>query len=248
MKRIILYALFLLVSCGTVRNTNVSNDATGNSRNDATAEMTDTESLVAVPAPAQLWGKTYGDYVFHDDYYWSYSFSKKEHSKEQLTRYPDRYAIFYDSDHKAEVEGLLESLGFEYVKRARPQYRFHSKQSVLCDVAVIEGKGDLMAIPYVIYSCPMYMLDDGRMFGADPTFLVRFDESESQKQELMGYAEQHKINPLGPQGTGSTSRKYYYFECTNESSGNAVEVGNWFVECTKFIICIFYICKNYKYD
>ena len=211
MNRLVLFMLFLLVSCGTPRN-------------------------VAVSVPGQLWGKTYGDYVFHDDYYLFYSFSKKEHNKEPLTRYPDRYAIFYDSDHKAEVEGLLESLGFEYVKRARPQYRFHSEQSVLCDVAVIEGKGDLMAIPYVIYSCPMYMLDDGRMFGADPTFHVRFDGNETQKQELLKYAEQHKINPLGPQGTGLTSRKYFIFECTNESSGNAVEMGNWFVECTDFNI------------
>ena len=211
MNRLVFFMLFLLVSCGTPRN-------------------------VAVSVPGQLWGKTYGDYVFHDDYYLFYSFSKKEHNKEPLTRYPDRYAIFYDSDHKAEVEGLLESLGFEYVKRARPQYRFHSEQSVLCDVAVIEGKGDLMDIPYVIYSCPMYMLDDGRMFGADPTFHVRFDGNETQKQELLKYAEQHKIIPLGPQGTGLTSRKYFIFECTNESSGNAVEMGNWFVECTDFNI------------
>ena len=231
MKKILyMAALLLVVSCGVARR---SSEVDRESADVSDASETE---LVAVAAPGKLWGKTYGDYVFHDDFYWFYSFSKKEHGKEPLTRYPDRYAIFYDSDHKAEVEGLLESLGFEYVKRARPQYRFHSEQSVLCDVAVIEGKGDLMAIPYVIYSCPMYMLDDGRMFGADPTFLIRFDESDIQKQELLRYAEQHKIIPLGPQGTGSTSRKYYYFECTNESSGNAVEMGNWFVECTKFII------------
>lgn len=236
MRKIILYMLFLLVSCGTVRNTNVGNDATGNSRNDATAEMTDTASLVAVPAPGQLWGKTYGDYVFHDDYYWFYSFSKKEHSKEHLIRYPDRYAIFYDSNYKAEVEGCLETLGFKYIKKARPPYRFHSEKSVLCDVAVIEGKGDLRSIPYVIYTCPMYMVDDGRMFGADPTFHVRFDGSDEQKLELLKYARQHRIYPIGPQGTGSTSRKYFIYECTNGSSGNAVEMGNWFVERTEFNI------------
>ena len=85
MKRIIIYALFLLVSCGTVRNTNVGNDATGDSRNDATAEMTDTASLVAVPAPGQLWGKTYGDYVFHDDFY----YFRNKTEKVPLVRKPD---------------------------------------------------------------------------------------------------------------------------------------------------------------
>lgn len=82
----------------------------------------------------------------------------------------------------------------------------------------------------------MYKIDDGRMFGADPTFHVRFDGNEEQKQELLKYAKIHKINPIGPQGTGSTSRKYFIYECTNESSGNAVEMGNWFVECTEFNI------------
>lgn len=223
MNRFILYSLFLFVSCGTARNSTTVNSSVKQ------------DSLVAVPVPGQLWGKTYGDYVFHDDFYWFYSFSRKEHSKEPLKLYPDRYAIFYESDYKAEVEECLNVLGFICITK-RPQYRFHTAKTIVCDVAIIEGKGSLMSIPHVIYTCPMYKVDDGRMFGADPRFHVRFDGSDEQKLELLKYARQHKINPLGPEGTSSISRRYFIYECTNESSGNAVEMGNWFVECTDFNI------------
>lgn len=190
----------------------------------------------AVPTPGKLWGKTYGDYVFHDDYYWFYSFQQKKHSKEPLTHYPDRFAIFYISEKKEEVKEGLEAIGFRFIKETMYNYRFQSNSSILCDVSVIEGKGSITDIPYVIYSCPMYVLNNGKMFGADPKFSVRFDESKAQEQQLRHYADIHNLIPLGPEGKGSISRKYYAFECTNESSGNAIEMANWFVECTEFKI------------
>ena len=100
MNRFILFPLFLLVSCGIARNSTTANNTV------------EPDSLVAVQVPGQLWGKTYGDYVFHDDFYYGYSYSSDTYEHYPLTKALNTYGLIVDYTHKVEVEGKIKALGF----------------------------------------------------------------------------------------------------------------------------------------
>lgn len=81
MKKIMyIAALLLTVSCGVSRN---SAEAVKES---AAVSDTSETKLVAVPTPGKLWGKTYGDYVFHDDFYYGYSYYSNSYEHYALTK------------------------------------------------------------------------------------------------------------------------------------------------------------------
>ena len=224
MKRIILHALFLFVSCGTVRNSNVGNDATGNSRNDATAEMIDTASLVAVPAPGQLWGKTYGDYVFHDDFY----YFRNKTEKVPLVRKPDHYGLVIEYDSKDTVMNILSERGFTVVRDIGKR-GFPLERSPYCYYLVVKGNGRIDDLPHIIFWNHMYDAM-GDIIGVDPTFLIATSGSAEEEDRLMRYAKEHKVIFTDSWTTRLGGRTYYYFKCTNESSGNPTEMANWFLE------------------
>ena len=85
MKKILgIIILMTLASCGVGRQTSQ-------------------DTLVAVPVPGQLWGKTYGDYVFHDDFY----YGRKKTLKFDLPICPDCYGLVIEFEYKESVLEIL---------------------------------------------------------------------------------------------------------------------------------------------
>lgn len=208
MRKIILYMLFLFVSCGTVRNSNVSNNTTDTSR--------------TVPDSGQLWGKTYGDYVFHDDFHY---FSNKTMTV-PLIRKPDHYGLVIEYDFKDIVMNILFERGFTVVRDIGKR-GFPLESSPYCYYLVVKGNGRINDLPYVIFSNHMYDLE-GDIVGIDPTFLIRTSGTIEEEETLMRFAKEHNV--IYTDNWPTRHGTYYYFKCTNESSGNPTEMANWFLE------------------
>lgn len=212
MNRFILYSLFLFVSCGTARNSTTANSSVKQ------------DSLVAVPVPGQLWGKTYGDYVFHDDFY----YSSNKTTTCPLIRKPDHYGLVIEFDFKDIVINILTERGFTVVRDIGKR-GFPLERSPYCYYLVVKGKGEIDDLPYIIFSNHMYDAM-GDIIGVDPTFLIATSGSAEEEDRLMKYAKEHKVIFTDSRTTLSGGRTYYYFKCTNESSGNPTEMANWFLE------------------
>ena len=152
MNRFILFPLFLLVSCGTARNSTTVNNTI------------EPDSLVAVQVPGQLWGKTYGDYVFHDDF--DYLDNKK--ITLPLIRKPDHYGLVIEFDYKDVVINLLSERGFTVVRDIGKR-EFPLERSPYCYYLVVKGKGRIDDLPNIIFTNHMYDTG-GDVVGVDPTF------------------------------------------------------------------------------
>lgn len=218
MNRLILLSLFLLVSCGTAINTSSVKNAV------------EADSLVAVEAPGQLWGKTYGDYVFHDDFYYGYSYSGNTYEHYPLTKALNTYGLIVDYTHKVEVEGKIKALGFVINKAFVFKPKLEGQYWLY-----ISGKGDIKQIPHVFYYTNLYKLDDGKsVFGLDNEFVVKYDGSQESKDKIVLMAKRHNIQVGTIEDRSRYGYCYIYLYSSKDSSGNAVEMANWFVECGGF--------------
>lgn len=222
MNRFILYSLFLFVSCGTVRNSDASNNTQDMSRQYTATAAADTAKLVVVPVSGQLWGKSYGDYVFHDDFYY---YSNKT-ATFPLIRKPDHFGLVIEYDFKDIVINILTERGFTVVRDIGKR-GFPLERSPYCYYLVVKGKGKIDDLPYVIFSNHMYDIS-GDTLGIDPTFFIVTSGTAEDENRLMKYTKEHNViftdSRQTPYGT------YYYFKCTNKSSGNPTEMANWFLE------------------
>lgn len=218
MNRFILFSLFLFVSCGTARNSTTVNNSV------------EQDSLVVAQATGKLWGKTYGDYVFHDDFYYGYSYSSDSYEHYPLRKAHNKYGIIVDFTHKEEVEGKIKALGFVINKAIvfKPntdgQYWFY-----------ISGEGDIKQIPNVFYYTNLYQLDGGKsVFGLDNEFVVKYDGSMEKTDQIIMLAKRHNIKVGAIENRSRYGYSYIYLYCSIDSSGNAVEMANWFIECGGF--------------
>lgn len=210
MNRLIILTLFLAVSCGTARKTtDVDNTH-------------DSASTAPASTPGKLWGKTYGDYVFHDDFY----YDNNKTATFPLIRKPDHYGLVIEYDFKDIVINILTERGFTVVRDIGKQ-GFPLERSPYCYYLAVKGKGRIDDLPYIIFSNHMYDAM-GDIIGVDPTFLIATSGSAEEEDRLMRYAKEHKVIFTDSRTTRLGGRTYYYFKCTNESSGNPTEMANWF--------------------
>ena len=225
MKKIMyIAALLLTVSCGVSRN---SAEAVKES---AAVSDTSETKLVAVPTPGKLWGKTYGDYVFHDDFYYGYSYYSNSYEHYALTKAVQRYGLIADYSHKEEIEAHLNENGFEVIKSI-----LYQPNGVNQYWLYLSGKGDITQIPHTLYYTGLYQLDDNRIFGVDNEFIVKYDGSITTKDIIVEFAKIHNVQVGRTEDRSRYGYCYIYLYCSNASSGNAVEMANWFVECGGFV-------------
>lgn len=218
MNRFILFSLFLLVSCGTARNSTTVN------------KSVEQDSPVVAPVPGQLWGKTYGDYVFHDDFYYGYSYSSDTYEHYPLTKALNTYGLIVDYTHKVEVERKIKALGFVINKAFIFKPNLEGQYWLY-----ISGKGDVKQIPNVLYYTNLYQLDGGKtVFGLDNEFVVKYDGSMEKTDQIIMLAKMHNIKVGTIEDKSRYGYSYIYLYCSKDSSGNAVEMANWFVECAGF--------------
>ena len=226
MKRIlyVFAVVAALASCGVGKKT--AGEA------DDTTSVSDIvqDTLVAVPVPGQLWGKTYGDYVFHDDFYYGYSYSSDTYEHYPLAKVREMYGLIVDYNHKDEIEGKIKSLGFEIIKAVVFKPNTENQYWLY-----VSGTGEITQIPHILYCTNLYQLDDKGIFGVDNEFVVKYDGSITTKDKIIELAKKHNVQVGKTEERSRYGYCYIYLYCSKDSSGNAVEMANWFVERGGFL-------------
>ena len=187
------------------------------------------------------------NYVMHDDFYY-YSLNE-DTNKYYLTPCQDEYYLILKTAHLNTTLEELSKKGFQITKEPSALiYDFGEEDTSIdklkdCSSLCIKGTGDITGIANVIYAHHLYYDEHNSIIGRSNLFSVKFDSGnqESQVQLLLQYAKQHNIIPIN----------IYYdlswitFACTNNSSGNPVELSNWYVEIGGFLSACPEFAENY---
>lgn len=179
------------------------------------------------------------NYIMHDDFYY-YSLSN-EVIKYYLSPCLDEYYLILQTEYLESTLDELRNRGFQITKGPTSLiYDFNVQENEIlinqlneCSSLCIKGSGDITGIAHIIYSHHLYYDEYDRIVGRSNLFSVKFDldNQESQIQLLLQYAKQQNIIPIN----------IYYdlswitFACTNNSSGNPVELSNWYIEVGAFL-------------
>lgn len=171
------------------------------------------------------------DYVFHDDYY---VVAKEQQILESVLG--DHFLIIKEKD-KAAVLADLEANGFQIVTEPYKWVYYAAEENDAdetmskCVALTVHGYKNISLIRNVIYSNHMYKNQAGETVGKSNTFLIKFTKNQRDAQmiKLKEYQKQHKFLIMG-----DASSEYFRLACTNETSGNIVEMANWFLEVAEF--------------
>lgn len=179
------------------------------------------------------------DYVFHDDFFYEPYF---EDGKFYLIPYLNESYIRFETNHQTEVLNELLKRGFQLITEpVCENYIYNDALNIpenvkYGSVVSVKGYGNISDIPHVIYSHHLYHTESGEIFGRSNMFWVYYDidNADSQIKSIMQYAEKHNIYPVNNHETFGN----ILIACTNMSSGNPVELSNWFVEVGGFAYAI----------
>ena len=156
---------------------------------------------------------------------------------------PTEYYIVFDGNMTREILAELDKREFEvmegpvygsYEDVFSNEYTVPSTFKSLAAVT-IKGKGNTNKLPGVIYRNNLYYYFDNKI-GRSMTFKVLYDieDEDNQIRKIEQYAQMHNLIPLGK---GDTDLPSFRLACTTKSSGNVLEMSNWFVEEGDFIHC-----------
>ena len=171
------------------------------------------------------------DYVFHDDYY---VVEKEQHALEKIPG--DHFLIIKEKD-KSIVMADLEANGFQIITEPYKWIYYAAEGNDAdetmskCVALTVHGYRDISLIRKVIYSNHMYKNQAGETVGKSNTFLIKFTKNQRDAQmiKLKEYQQHHKFLIMG-----DASSEYFRLACTNETTGNIVEMANWFLEVAGF--------------
>lgn len=170
-------------------------------------------------------------YVFHDEFY--YVASNNTLNIEKCLE--DYFLIVRSSDLDDAIE-YLEANGFNIVKGPYRWYDDPAEELTDCMALTVNGKNDISQVPGVVYSnclysVPVNVSPYSQMKGETNTILIKLSQypKDEQLEVLEGYASQHHLHIVK-----ELKYDYYRLACTNKSSGNIVEIANWFVEVAGF--------------
>lgn len=167
------------------------------------------------------------NYVFHDE---CYTVAKEQHS---LDKIPNEHFLLIKEKDKETVMSYLEANNFKITTEPYKWIYYTSDEyntdEVLskCIAFTVHGNGRISSVPKVIYSNHLYRNADGDTIGKTNTFLIKFTKNlrDVQMIQLREYQKQHNLLLMG-----DVSTEYFRIACTNETSGNCVEMANWFLE------------------
>lgn len=172
-----------------------------------------------------------GDYyVFHDDFYYI------DEGKFNLEPITGEYFVIVKKDNQEQVVDQLINNGFRlidkpYVWNISNKGSYGSLEEIMnCVFFTVKGDREITSISDIVYSNNLYLTSTGERVGGSVesnTFMIKLSEEEKdiQLETLKKYAVQHSFLIMG-----EMSRGYFKMACTNKTSGNSVEMSNWFVE------------------
>lgn len=174
------------------------------------------------------------EYVMHDDYFYT------AEDKFYLESIDDEYFVIVKNDNKDKVINQLSMNGFvltiePYIWNIPQTAYYDSLNEILdCVVFTVRGNQDISKITDIVYSNNLYLTSSGEIIGdsiESNTLLVRMSQEDNSNQLniLKEYAIQHKYLIVE-----EMSRGFVKLACTNRTSGNSVEMANWFIEVAEF--------------
>ena len=172
------------------------------------------------------------DYVMHDYYYYT------NDSKYYLSPYLDEHFIRFETQHTTDVIKELTNQGLQISEDPTiSTYNFGDEYIIPDEIKYgstisVKGRGQIDDIPNVIYSHHLYITESGEIFGRSNFITVYYDveRTDEQIKSILRHAESLKIHPISNDSTFGT----LILACTNHSSGNPIEIANWFVEVGGF--------------
>ena len=187
-------------------------------------------------------------YIFHDDFYYyeDYDTGNKQ-AKWYLESCLDEHYVRFKTEYQEEVIAELLKRGFQIVKGPHisnydlidnpnkyeeDEYFEIPDEVKYGSVVHLKGKGEIADISNIVYS-NHYYVGSGISFGITNKLYVKYDinRADEQVELIRKFAKQHNIYPL----VHWPDMGYVHLICTNESSGNSLEMANWFVEVGGFV-------------
>ena len=169
-------------------------------------------------------------YVFHDDFLHISGGRRIE-----LEKCSEDFYVVIRKDSLDAAKKYLDENGFTVVKEL-PRYYYDPVEGPSEYMALtVNGKNDVSSIPGSVYTNNLYLLPSpakpGEMYGKSNSFFVKLSQypKEEQLDVLNEYASQHNLKIVE-----ELRRDWYRIACTDKSSGNIVEMVNWFIEVAGF--------------
>lgn len=175
-------------------------------------------------------GPVQEDYDFHDRYFTS---AKVQHNLERAT---GEYFVIIKEKEASSVIERLETEGFtvttepyKWIYYTSEEY--NADELAKCVAFTVKGYEKGLYIPNAVYTNHLYRNEAGDLIGKTNTFLIKFTKNQRDAQlvKVKEYAKEHKFLILG-----DASSEYFRLACTDETSGNCVEMANWFLEVAGF--------------
>lgn len=207
MNRFIFYAVALVMAIGCRR--------------------ADPEIKVEVVDPSEEVGVDNGEesYVFHDDFYHTSG------GRIDLEKCPEDFYVVIRKDCLDPAKKYLDENGFAVVKELSRYYDDPIEGPSDYMALTVNGKNDVSSIPGSVYVNNLYLMPKSakpnKLWGKSNSFLVNLSQypKEEQLDVLNEYASQHNLKIVEV-----LRRDWYRLACSNKSSGNIVEMVNWFIE------------------
>lgn len=172
-------------------------------------------------------------YVFHDDFYYS-----EPGETYNIDKCPEDFFLLVKMSRLDDAIEYLEENDFNIADGPYRWYADPVEELSDCMALRVNGKNGISSVPGVVYSNCMYSVPVAvppysTMKGETNTLLIKLSQyaKDDQLDILNECARQHHLHIVK-----ELKRDYYRLACTNQSSGNIVEMANWFVEVAGFEI------------
>jgi hypothetical protein len=169
-------------------------------------------------------------YVFHDDFLHISGGRRIE-----LEKCPEDFYVVIRKDSLDAAKKYLAENEFNIVEELPKWYDSSVEGPSDYMALTVNGKNDVSSIPGSVYFNNLYLIPDGpnpdRLRGMSNTILIKLSQypKEEQLDVLNKYAIQHNLYIIE-----ELNRDWYRLACWSKSSGNIVEMANWFIEVAGF--------------
>ena len=168
-------------------------------------------------------------YIFHDDFYYTSS------GRIELEKCHEDFYVVIRKDSLDAAKKYLAENEFNIVEELPKWYDSSVEGPSDYMALTVNGKNDVSSIPGSVYFNNLYLIPDGpnpdRLRGMSNTILIKLSQypKEEQLDVLKKYAIQHNLYIIE-----ELNRDWYRLACWSKSSGNIVEMANWFIEVAGF--------------
>ena len=169
-------------------------------------------------------------YAFHDDF-----FHVSGGGRIELQKSLEDFFVIIKKDCLDAAKKYLDDNGFTVVMEL-PRYYDDPLEGASDYMALtVNGKNDVLSIPGAVYCNNLYLMPESdktnKLYGKSNSLIVKLSQypKEEQLDVLNEYARQHNLYIIE-----ELNRDWYRLACTDKSSGNIVEMVNWFHEVAGF--------------